>query len=92
MSLFPAYPWWSYPSDLRHAGRAPYHRRLDQLDLQQGRAEPIQIQQMFGDFKEKPRGSEIIKSEEEFMCVNQLDPGEAYKCIKCFKVMLHYLP
>ncbi|XP_019733407.1 growth factor independent 1A transcription repressor a isoform X2 [Hippocampus comes] len=107
MSLFPAYPWWSYPSsDLRHAGPAPYHRRLDQLDLQQGRAEPrtkgcyqdcsapIQIQQMcgrrnadmFGDFKEKPRGSEIIKSEEEFMCVNQLDPGEAYKCIKCYKV------
>ncbi|XP_051944158.1 growth factor independent 1A transcription repressor a isoform X1 [Hippocampus zosterae] len=107
MSLFPAYPWWSYTSsDLRHAGPAPYHQRLDQLDLQQGLTEPrtkgcyqdcsapIQIQQMcgrrnsdmFGDFQEKPRGSEMIKSEEEFMCVNQLDPGEAYKCIKCYKV------
>ncbi|XP_077395216.1 growth factor independent 1A transcription repressor a [Festucalex cinctus] len=106
MSLFPAYPWSSYPaSDLRHSVPDAYHRRLHQLDLQQGLAEPrtkrcyqdcsapIQIQRMcgmsnadmFGDLKEKQRGSEIIKRE-EFMCVNQLDSDGSYKCIKCYKV------
>ncbi|XP_037132050.1 growth factor independent 1A transcription repressor a isoform X1 [Syngnathus acus] len=107
MSLFPAYPWPSYPvSDLRDTVPAPYHRRLHQLELQRGRPEsrtkgcyqdcsdPIQIQRMcgmrnadmFGDLKEKQHGSEIIKSEEEFMCINQIDPEGSYKCLKCYKV------
>ncbi|XP_077580575.1 growth factor independent 1A transcription repressor a [Stigmatopora nigra] len=101
MPLFPTFSWSTFPaSDLRHAVSAPYHRpdprRSHGTEACYGDCSaPVHVQQMcgmisgdniFDDLKQRQRASEIIKSEEEFMCVNRLETDGTYKCIKCFKV------